>query len=71
MSVRPPTSTHREVSPQELARTWGVSQEAVKQWVADGDLKRNLNQFAVTTAEVQQFVDSPEGRALINAARLA
>lgn len=66
-----PTTRYSEVTPQELARQWGVSQDAVNQWIADGDLPRNSRQSAVTTAEVQQFVDSSEGRALINAARLA
>lgn len=56
---------------QTLSRMWGVHQDHVTQWIKDGALKMNPEHHAITDGEVQQFVNSEKGRALINEARLA
>jgi len=62
---------YTEHSAQSLSRMWGVHQDVVKQWIENGDLKRSPHHYAITDSELQHFVDSEHGRALLNEARLA
>jgi hypothetical protein len=65
------STTYTSYDSQSLSRMWGVHEDHVLEWIKDGAIKQNPQRYAITDSEVQQFVNSEKGRALINEARLA
>lgn len=63
-----PVYTRSEVPVEEVSIMWAVPRGAVVSWLDSGALGRSPA-GTLTRNELVKFVESAEGRALINAAR--